>query len=474
MNKPNQPALYATSYDRTACAIGVVHLGFGAFHRAHQAMYVDDMMEATGDLRWGIAAVNLRAAEADAFAANNTQADGYIIKSISPDGQVSFRKVRAHIAFEDWSSNAAAAEGLLSLPSVHAVTITVTESGYYADDAGALNPDDPTISAEVSGGTPVSVYGYLTAALRARMDAGGQPITILCCDNIRENGAKLGANFLTYLGLLGDADLATWVQQNATFPCSMVDRITPRSSPELHAEIRALFGDGTSSPVIAEGFVQWVLEDQFAGPMPDLAAVGVTVTAHVHPYEEAKIRILNGGHTCLSYLAALRGLETFDAAMRDPDLNDHFWAYERDEVLPALTLDLPFDRAEYLQSIADRFSNAAIADSIARICADGMAKFPIFIRPTLEGCLAQGIVPKAGLRSIASWYVFAKHVAAGNMPFNYLEPSWDTLEDMLQGDDGLDAFCTSKLLWADLPDRFQDFSNALRGAIKEMELTWPV
>ena len=139
-----------------------------------------------------------------------------------------------------------------------------------------------------------------------------------------------------------------------------------------------------------------------------------------------------------------------------------------------MTLDLPFDRAEYLQSIADRFSNTAIADSVERICADGMAKFPIFIRPTLESCLAQGILPKAGLRSVASWYVFAKHVAAGKVPFKYFEPSWNILEGMLDGDAGLNEFCTSKLLWADLPDRFQDFTTALRGEIKEMELTWPV
>ncbi|MEP3347160.1 MAG: mannitol dehydrogenase family protein [Litoreibacter sp.] len=474
MNKPTTTALYATGYDRKSCEIGVVHLGFGAFHRAHQAQYIDDMMEATGDLRWGIAAVNLRAPEAEVFAKYDAESDGYVVKSISPDGQTIFRRVRSHVAFADWSKDAAGAESLLSLPSVHAVTITVTESGYYTDDAGLLNPEDPTIVGEVSGKTPTTVYGYLTRALSARKDGTGQPITILCCDNIRENGTKLGANFRSYLRLKGDADLLAWVEANVTFPCSMVDRITPRSSPELLAEVRAMFDSKAVSPIIAESFTQWVLEDDFAGPMPDLGAVGVTVTPNVHPFEEAKIRILNGGHTCLAYLAALHGIDTFDAAMAEADLNDHFWAYERDEVLPALTLDLPFDRAEYLQSIADRFGNSAIADSVERICADGMAKFPIFIRPTLESCFAQGITPSAGLRSIASWYVFSKHVAAGKIPFKYFEPSWDLLEPMLAGDESLDAFCNSKLLWADLPDRFQDFTTALRGAIKEMELIWPV
>lgn len=473
MNQHQADRLYRTRYAHADCAIGVVHLGYGAFHRAHQAMYIDDMMEKTGDLRWGIAAVNLRAAEADQFAEQARAEDGYIIKSISPDGTVDFRAVRSHVAYADWSRDAAAAEALLAKPSVHMVTITVTESGYYTDNLGALNPSDPVIKAEAKGGAPVSVYAYLTAALKARHAAGGQPISILCCDNIRENGTKLKANFRAYLDLLDEAELAAWVQRNVSFPCSMVDRITPRSTPELRADVEGIFGASPAMPVVAENFVQWVLQDDFAGPAPELAAAGVTLTKDVHPYEEAKIRILNGGHTCLSYLAALKRIPTFDAAMRDATLNAHFWAYEEQEVLPALTLELPFDKRAYLDSIAARFGNASIADSVERICADGVAKFPIFIRPTLEGCLAQGITPQAGYVSIASWYVFAKHVAAGRMDISYLEPSWDVLRGML-GPTALDEFCTSELLWADLPTRFPDFPRALRAAIEEMEKTWPV
>lgn len=470
MTRAAHATIFETTYDRDACAVGVVHLGFGAFHRAHQAQYIDDYMQTTGDLAWGIAAVNLRGAEADAFAAHTAWDNGYLLKSTTPEGDVELRRIRSHVAFADWSQDAATAEALLAQPSVHMVTITVTESGYYTDPNGALSATDPVIAQEIGGGAATSVYAYLRAALTRRMAAGAQPLTICCCDNIRQNGKMLKANFAAYMALTGENALAGWVAQNVTFPCSMVDRITPRSTPELAAELSSIVGVPVTQPIAAEAFVQWVLQDSFAGPMPKLDAVGVTITDNVDPYEETKIRVLNGGHTCLAYLAALNEIVTFDQAMRVPALFDHFWQYETQEVLPALTIDLPFSKADYLDAIAARFKNAAIADTVARISADGMAKFPIFIRPTLEGCLQQGIMPHHGIRSIASWYVFAQHVVVGKIPFSYLEPSWDTLKSLLGSDD----FVTSKQLWGDLPTAYPAFADTLRAALKDMEQSWPV
>lgn len=453
--------------------MGAVHLGFGAFHRAHQAVYMDDYMHATGDLRWGIAAVNLRGSEAAQFqvaAADVARHDGYFLKTFSPDGQVALRRVRSHVRFADWTEDRAAAEALLSAPTVHLVTMTVTESGYYTGPSGDLNAADATISAELSGGEPRSVYGYLRAALGLRMRSTAAPLTIACCDNIRQNGKMLQRNLLAYLAACGDGELAGWVRGNVAFPCSMVDRITPRSEAGLAAELSALAGAKVDSPVMAEDFIQWVLQDWAAADMPDLAKAGVTVTADVDPFEETKIRVLNGGHTALCYLAALQDVETFDAAMRVPELTAHFQAFEAQEVLPALTIDLPFSKVDYLDNVTRRFGNQAIGDTVARICADGVAKFPIFIRPTLEGCLAQGITPVCTIRSIAGWYVFARHVAAGKIPFKYVEPSWDELAAML----GTDAFGTSRQLWGDLPTTYPGFAAALRREISELELKWPV
>ena len=473
MNALAQTSITATTYDRAACDIGVVHLGFGAFHRSHQSVYFDDYMNKTGDLRWGIAAVNLRATEASHFSdaeADVKRHDGYYLKSYSAANEVALRRVRSHVEFVDWSDTADKAEALLSKPSVHLVTITVTESGYFTDPDGDLNLADPTIQGEVKGGKPQSVYGFLRAALIARVATTAAPLTIACCDNIRQNGKMLHRNLLAYLTACEDHALVEWVTQNVAFPCSMVDRITPRSPTELGIELTALVGQKVTSPVMAEDFVQWVLQDAAAAEMPDLSKVGVTVTSDVDPYEETKIRVLNGGHTALSYLAALEGIETFDAAMRVPHLKAHFQDFETKEVLPAITLDLPFSKQDYLLEIEQRFSNQAIGDTIARISADGMAKFPIFIRPTLEGCFAQGIEPVHAIRSIASWHHFARYVAAGKIPFEYVEPSWDQLSDML----GKDSFVTSRQLWGDIPENYPEFAALLQREINKMEATWPI
>lgn len=473
VNSKSTASFSETNYDRNACEIGAVHVGFGAFHRAHQAVYIDAYMQNTTDLRWGIAAVNLRIADKPFFdiaKADILRNDGYFLKSYSPDGAVDLRRIRSHIAFADWSVSAAEAEGLIAKPSVKLVTMTVTESGYYTDSQSNLNLDDDTISAELSSEKKVTIYAYLRAGLRQRMIEVGAPITLACCDNIRQNGKMLRRNLLTYLDAAGELELKAWVEQHVAFPCSMVDRITPRSPASLADELTNNLNRTITAPVMAEDFIQWVLQDSSVSDLPDLASVGVTVTDDVDPYEETKIRVLNGGHTALVYLAALHGIETFDAAMRVPELLEHFQGFETQEVLPALTLDLPFSKEAYLQKIADRFGNEAIGDTVARISADGMAKFSIFILPTIEGCLKQDIVPHFAIRSIASWHQFARHYAAGHIPFDYNEPDWATLKPML----GTEAFITSQKLWGSIPDTYPIFSEILRKEIAEMELKWPV
>ena len=465
--------VFATDYDRADCDIGIVHVGYGAFHRAHQAVYVDDFMDRTGDLGWGIAAVNLRESESEAFAEAAAATDGYILKYTGTTAPTAWRMVRPHLAFADWSRDAAGAEALVALDTVHAITITVTESGYYLDDTGRLNLDDPIIAGEVKGGEGRSVYAYLHAALRRRFDAGGRPVSILCCDNIRGNGRMLAAALQSYLEACGEGDLVDWLRACVTFPCSMVDRITPRTTPVLVSEAKALFAGGSVSPIHSEDYIQWVLEDKFAGPMPDLAVAGVELVADVDPYEEAKIRILNGGHTGLAYLGALAGHSTFDEAMRDPALRRHFDGLEKEEVLPGIAIYLPFDRTAYCERIAERFANRAIADALERICMDGFAKFPIFIRPTLEGCLTRGITPRHCYLSIASWYVYARRHAAGQVAVPYHEPNWHLLAPMLEAGHEM-VFAGSSLLWGDLPDRFPDFAAAIVTSIQEIDQKWPV
>ncbi|MEM7598311.1 MAG: mannitol dehydrogenase family protein [Pseudomonadota bacterium] len=467
-----EPRFFATSYDRSQCSTGVVHVGFGAFHRAHQAVFIDDYMNKTGDLRWGIAAVNLRASESGAFADASKPTDGYLLKTISPDGTQEFRKVRSHLEFWDASKDMDAATALLARTTVSVVTITITESGYAFDENWALNLKDPGVAADLSGETPSTLYGFLARGLSKRQKAGGAPISILCCDNIRSNGRVLERAFEAYLAASRQEELLDWVRGHVSFPCSMVDRITPRSSPELLSEVNQLFPTEAISPIQAEAYLQWVLEEAFAGPMPDLAQAGVQIVADVEPFEEAKIRILNGGHTCLAYLGAVSGHETFDAAIRDPALRAHYDRWERDEVLPGLGGDIPFDLPSYLADVTHRFENEGIADQLERICMDGYSKMGLYIRPTLEACLTQGIQPNAGYDSIASWVVFARHAAAGRSNIPYHEPFWEGLAPMLAyGRE--EALARDPQLWGDLPKRFPNFTPDLTAAIKRMDAQWP-
>ncbi|MEW7010004.1 mannitol dehydrogenase family protein [Lentilitoribacter sp. EG35] len=463
----------ASDYDRTACEIGIVHIGYGAFHRAHMAVYIDEYMQKSGDLRWGIAAVNLRASEAENFAESAKAKGGYVLKTTTPDGEKRYQRIRPHCAFSDWTNNQQATENLISRESVFAVSITVTESGYYLNNDFSLNLNEPVIVAELQGGEKQSVYAFLTSALKKRQHAHGNPLNLLCCDNIRANGKMLERSFCAYLKQLGESELLNWVERNVSFPCSMVDRITPRASDGLRGEISAVTGSLNDDPIHAETFIQWVLEDHFKAPMPDIAKVGVEVVEDVDPYEEAKIRILNGGHTGLCYFGTIKGHTTYDQAILDPELSTIFDNFEKIEVLPGLNIDLPFDKADYLAEITARFSNQAIADQLERICMDGYSKMPIFIRPTLESCLHQGIVPVHTYLCVASWYVYARRFANGQLKVNYHDPFWQDLKPLLA--DGAEAkFAQSKQLWAELPNQYPAFIDGMTNAIREVEKRWPV
>ncbi len=465
------PALYQTTYDRKDTQIGVVHIGYGAFHRAHQAVYLDDYMQKTGDLRWGIAAVNLRQAESESFAQAAMNDDGYVLKTIASDGAVSYRLVRSHLAFFDAKQDSEAALELLADANVHVASMTVTESGYAFTDDWQLDLSDPTIAAELAGGPSTTIYAFLAGALAKRAALIDAPITLLCCDNIRNNGRVLENALRSYLIASSQEELADWVRNNVAFPCSMVDRITPRATEELTEEIADRFPKYAGRPIHAEDFTQWVLEENFAAEMPDLSQAGVQVVADVEPYEEAKIRILNGGHTGLAYFAALAGYQTFDQAMLDPDLRAYFDKWEKNEVLKGLGSNIPFNTNEYLEAVSARFENRGIADQIERICMDGYSKMAIYVRPTLRACLRKGIVPTAGFDCIASWVVYARKYERGETDIPYHEPFWDRLQPQLAiGREH--ALAADQHLWGDLPNQYTEFVPELVSAIQRMEEKW--
>ena len=416
--------MYVTTYDKSDCQTGIIHIGYGAFHRAHQAMYIDDYMEKTGDLRWGIVAVNLRN---EGF----REIDDYIVKTPS-----SYRLVRSHLDYIDWTKNRTIAKHMLTLPSVHLVTVTVTESGY-------------------APGSPL--FEYLACGLRNRKT----PITVMCCDNIRQNGVVLETQFLAYLYQTNQYELADWIKENVKFPSCMVDRITPRTTDQLRSEIADLYPEYMYTPIQTEEYSQWVIENKFASDFPDLIQVGVTITDDLEPYEETKIRILNGGHTSLAYLGVLSGYQTFDQVMSDESHRKHFKQLQTEEIVPSIDMELPFNIHEYVDKVEERFSNSTNVDDLERICMDGFTKFHTFIVPSLRKCLEQGKRPIHIYKSITAWYIYARKFARGCTKIRYNEPNWVLLEPLL-ADGKIDEFVSNERLWGDIPKRYITFSRDLK------------
>ena len=414
-------------YDKSECQTGIVHIGYGNFHRAHQAVYIDDYMEQTGDLRWGIVAVNLRN---EGF----REIDDYILKTPS-----SYRRVRSHLDYIDWTKNRTVAKAMLALNSVHLVTITVTESGY-------------------APGSPL--FEYLACGLRNRKT----PITIMCCDNIRQNGLVLETQFMAYLYQTNQHELADWVRENVTFPSSMVDRITPRTTDVLRSEIETLFPGLGETAVQTEEFTQWVIEDKFASDFPDLTKVGVVITKDLEPYEETKIRILNGGHTSLAYLGALSGYTTFDQVMKNEAHRQHFRQLQIEEIVPSIDIELPFDIHEYVDSVEERFSSATNMDDLDRICMDGFTKFHTFVVPSMRKCIEQGKRPVQIYKSIAAWYIYSRRFARGCKRIKYNEPNWVLLEPLLK-EGAIDQFVSNERLWGDLPKKYISFTRDLKSIL---------
>ena len=411
-------------YNKNNVQTGIVHIGYGNFHRAHQAMYIDEYMEKTGDLRWGIVAVNLM---------NEGFRDihDYIVKTPS-----TYKLVRSHLDYVDWTKNRIVAKHMLTLPSVHLITITVTESGY--------RPGSP-------------LFEYLACGLRNRKT----PITIMCCDNIRQNGLVLKTHFLAYLYHTNQYELAEWIRENVKFPSCMVDRITPRPSEKMKREVERIFPGYGHNSIQTEEFTQWVIEDKFASEFPDLTQVGVTITDNIEPYEETKIRILNGGHTSLAYLGVLSGYNTFDEVMNDKDHREHFRNLQMEEIVPSIDHDLPFDIYEYVDTIEKRFTSSTNMDDLERICMDGFTKFHTFIVPSIRACLEKNKRPIHIYKSIAAWYIYARKFAKGCSKIKYTEPNWILLEPLLK-DGVIDSFVSNERLWGDIPKNHITFTRDLK------------
>ena len=279
--------------------------------------------------------------------------------------------------------------------------------------------------------------------------------------------------FIQYLNALNNEKLLNWVLENTSFPSSMVDRITPKIDLQELQEIQRMFNRQDDCSVFSEDFIQWVIEDNFAGIRPPLNEVGVEIVDDVEPYENTKIRILNGGHTVLAYLGVLKGYETFDSAIRDSELSDFFDGIQSEEIIPSLPINSPVDYERYLLTTKRRFENKHLPDFLSRICMDGATKFPIFLLPTIEWHLLKGVTPEYSIKAIASWYIFLCKVITNEISFEYIEPKWNLLKLFL-ADDKEESFASSEELWGSIPRVYPNFSKRLVEEIKAMKVRYKV
>jgi len=424
-----------------------LHLGLGAFHRAHQAWYLNRLIEA-GDTRWTLVGANIRSDMPQLLADLQRQNGQYTLETVTPAGVFSYERIRSISAVLPWAADLAPIIGQGRRPETRIISFTVTEAGYYQNQHQELDLSYADLRSDVETGSRLTIYGAIAAILAARRNDQAGPVTLMCCDNIRSNGDHFRNGLLDFLTRRGDTALLDWVQANTTCPNAMVDRITPRPPADAPGRTLAATGVADACVVMAESFCQWVVEDHFCNGRPDWEQVGVEMVGSVLPYEEAKIRILNATHSCIAWAGALRGYQFIHEGVDDDSIRRMAFDYVTDDVIPCLTPS-PVDLALYRDTVLDRFSNPYIRDTIERVAADGFAKIPGFMTPTIAERLEHGHSFNGVAMLPALFLLFLQARAGGRIGFDYKDQAMDeaVVNAILAAPYLVHYFCANPLLW---------------------------
>ncbi|KFL25756.1 mannitol dehydrogenase [Devosia sp. 17-2-E-8] len=415
-------------YDCSRLKPGIVHIGVGNFHRAHQAVYLDALFNAGGALDWGIVGAGVRAADADMRA--RLEAQDWLTTVVEQEAESSQAHVTGAMVDFIAPGDSTRLLDVLADPAIRIVSLTITEGGYYIDPASQkFDPNHPDIVADARNmAAPKTAFGLILAGLMRRRAAGIAPFTVMSCDNIPGNG-HVTENAVAGLAALVDPALANWVRAEVAFPNSMVDRITPATSARERELLTSQFGVEDNWPVFCEGFKQWVLEDDFPLGRPALEQVGVQFVQDVAPFELMKIRILNGGHATIAYPAALLDIHFVHEAMEEPLIRRFLAKVEREEILPIVPPVPDTSLDEYYALIERRFSNPKIGDTITRLCLDGSNRQPKFILPSAADRLAQGRSVTGLALVSALWCRYCYGETDSGKPIAPNDPSWDRLKE---------------------------------------------
>ncbi len=462
------PTIGRPGYAREELKAGILHIGVGNFHRAHQAVYLDDLFNARKNLDWALIGAGIRAGDKAMRQALEPQDWLTTVVELEPGANIA-RVTGAMVGFVPVGEDGRAIVQALDDPALRIVSLTVTEGGYCIDPAtGAFNPDHPDIVHNAAHmDAPKGVFGVLLAALKRRQDQGVAPFTVMSCDNIPHNG-QVARDAVAGLADLVDPALAAYVREQVAFPSSMVDRITPATTDRERAILTERFGIQDNWPVFCEPFRQWVLEDNFPSGRPALEEVGVTFTSHVAAFELMKLRILNGGHAAIAYPAGLLGIHFVHDAMADPLVRGFLDKLETEEIIPHVPPVPGVDLQDYYQLIAHRFANPDVGDTIPRLAQDGSNRQPKFILPSTRDRLKAGADVTGLALESALWCRYCAGTTDAGEPFRLEDPNASRLTPAaLAAKDDPAAFLNLCDIFGDVADapqfrsRFETALNSL-------------
>jgi fructuronate reductase len=423
-------AVARPAYDPAQVGIGIVHLGLGAFHRAHQAVYADDVLAA--DPRWGICGVSLKTPRVTAPLAAQ---QGLYTLLLRDTRDVKARVVGSLRATLFAGADTGQVVARLADPAIKVVTLTVTEKGYCHDPAsGELNFAHPDIAHDLAHpAQPVSVVGLLAAGLAARHAHGARgAVNIVCCDNLPHNGRVL-RGLVQAFGQRAYPGLGGWIADHAAFPDTMVDRIVPATTPADLADAQRLLGVADAAPVVAESYIQWVLEDRFSAPRPPWERAGAQIVADVAPFETMKLRLLNGSHSTLSYLGFIAGHETIWQASSDPHLARLVERQMAEEIVPTLVAPPGIDLAAYCAQLMARFRNPALPHRTQQIAMDGSQKLPQRLLGTVRDRIAAGASFAHLALAVAGWIRYASGTDEQGRAIAVSDPMAATFASVMAG-----------------------------------------
>ena len=410
------------TYDRSALRVGIVHLGVGAFHRAHQAMYLDRLLEVGDTTDWAICGIGVLPDDIRIRDALGPQHGLYTLVEKGADGSVDAGVIGSLTEYLLAPDDPKRVIERLTDPQVRIVSLTITEGGYGVDPAtGAFSVDSPAVGADLQpGALPRSVFGIVVEALARRRTRGVPPFAVMSCDNMPGNGGIARAAFTSFAALRS-ADLGAWVADEVSFPSSMVDRITPATAQNDADDVRERYGVVDRWPVMCEPWSQWVLEDDFTHGRPPLEDVGVQMVPDVRPYELMKLRLLNCGHLALAHIGHLAGHRYVHQAAQDPLLAAFLAAYLHEEAEPTLAPVPGIDLPDYERSLVERFTNPGLRDTIARLCAYSSDRMAAFLLPVVRDNLARGRSVRLAATMVAAWARYAEGVDEQGRPIEVVD-----------------------------------------------------